>query len=157
MIQPKRRKSKDNPYILSVDDKECNYFVSFLDYSGNYHKISIDKNIYDIFNRFELDDLSQLNEYDNHIEHLEITESILYKRALYRQNKVDDIALNKILVDMIKFQINKLPRIQRRRFVKYYFENRTFEEIATEEGCTKRAIKFSVDIALNKIIKNIQK
>ena len=50
--------------------------------------------------------------------------------------------------------INKLPEIQKRRLKKYYFLGKTFEEIALEENCTKRAIKFSVDLALKKLRKN---
>lgn len=41
--------------------------------------------------RFELDDLSEMNEYDNHIEHSEVKEITLNKRMLYKQNEIDDI------------------------------------------------------------------
>ena len=32
----------------------------------------------------------------------------------------------------------------------------TLEEIAKEEGCTKRAVKFSIDIALEKILQKFK-
>ena len=35
-------------------------------------------------------------------------------------------------------------------------QNKTFEEIAKEEKCTKRAVKFSVDIAIEKISKKFK-
>ena len=35
-------------------------------------------------------------------------------------------------------------------------KNKTFEEIAEEENCTKRAVKFSVDIAIEKISKKFK-
>ena len=56
----------------------------------------------------------------------------------------------------LKKYINELSDIQRRRLKKYYFEDKTFEQIAQEEGCTKRAVKFSIDIALEKISQNFK-
>ena len=35
----------------------------------------------------------------------------------------------------------------------YYFQGMTYEQIAEMEGCTKRAVKFSVDIAVEKLKK----
>ena len=47
--------------------------------------------------------------------------------------------------------IDLLPEVQRRRVHLYFFEEYTYEEIAVMEGCTKRAVKFSVDPALQKL------
>ena len=52
---PKRRKAKDNP---------CRYFLSFKDGKGELQEFEITKTLYDIFNRFELDDLVYLNVWD---------------------------------------------------------------------------------------------
>lgn len=52
--------------------------------------------------------------------------------------------------------INKLPETQKRRLKKYYFEEKTFEEIALEEGCTYQCVQRSVYRAVAKI-KNILK
>ena len=49
--------------------------------------------------------------------------------------------------------ISELPEIQRRRLILYYFQGMTYEQIAGMEGCTKRAVKFSVDIAVEKLKK----
>ena len=37
-----------------------------------------------------------------------------------------------------------------------FFENKTYEEIASEENCSKVAVKYSIDIALEKISKKIK-
>lgn len=34
---PKRRKSKDNPYVLNYNEKEQSYIVSFKDNKNNIH------------------------------------------------------------------------------------------------------------------------
>ena len=56
----------------------------------------------------------------------------------------------------IKSIIDSLPEIQKRRLKKYYFEDKTFEEIAIEEHCSKVAVKYSIYIALEKISKKIK-
>lgn len=52
--------------------------------------------------------------------------------------------------------IKNLPEVQKRRLKKYYFEEKTFDEIAFEEGCTYQSIQRSVYRAVEKI-KNILK
>lgn len=151
--RPKRRKSKDNPYVLSYNQDKNVYMVSFQDNKKNNHTVEISKCIYDEFNKFELQDLSYLNEYDNHIEHSEIYEENLNRRARNKQKSIVEIIEQVLLKEQLKNAIEQLPDIQKRRLIKYYFEGKTYEEIAREEKCTKRAVKFSVDIAIEKIRK----
>ena len=47
--------------------------------------------------------------------------------------------------------IDMLPEVQRRRLLLYYFGGYTYEQIAQMEGCTKMAVKFSIDIAIKKL------
>ena len=51
--------------------------------------------------------------------------------------------------------IAELPEIQKRRLILHFFRKLSYEQIAEMEGCTKRAVKFSVDIALKKIRKKL--
>ena len=108
------------------------------------------------FDKFELDDIKELNEYDRHIEHSEIYENNLNNRAMDKPLSVDDEVVRKILTEELKKAIQELPETQKRRLEKYYFRNMTFEEIAQEENCTKMAVKFSVDIAIEKISKKLK-
>ena len=101
-------------------------------------------------------DLSYLNEYDNHIEHSEVYEETLLKRAITKEISVEELVEHKILYDFLYTVISKLPPIQKRRVIKYYFYDQTFNEIAKEEHCTKRAVKFSVDIAKEKILNEMK-
>ncbi|MDD2376371.1 MAG: sigma factor-like helix-turn-helix DNA-binding protein [Clostridia bacterium] len=62
--------------------------------------------------------------------------------------------------DKLKFAIDSLCEIQKRRIKMYYFEDMTLEKIATIENCTKVAIKYSIDNAienLKKFLKNNNK
>lgn len=154
--RPKRRRSKDNPYFLNFDEEKNTYLVSFRAKNNQNTTMEISKEIYDIFDRFELDDLSILNEYDNHIEHFDLSDESLFSRAKYKQPSIENIVEKKLLYEKLYKEIFELPIIQRRRLIKYYFYNMTFESIAKEEKCSKRAIKFSVDIAIKKLYEKLK-
>ena len=94
--RPKRRRLKDNPYFLSIDDNNTKY-VSFKDSNNELKKVIIEDRIFNIFNQFELDDLSEMNEFDNHIEHSEIFDNNLYGRARAKPISVEKQAINNIL------------------------------------------------------------
>ena len=153
---PKRRKYKDNPYTLNYIEEKNIYTITFKDVKGHLNKVEVSEEVYRVFDKFELQDIKELNEYDRHIEHSEIFENNLESRALNKQIPTDEIVENKINNEKLRDAIQELPKIQRERLKKYYFENKTFEEIAKEENCTKRAVKFSVDIAIEKISKKFK-
>lgn len=155
--RPKRRKMRDNPYVLLYDNEKNLYRISFKDSNGIIQNVNVNKEVYDQFDKFELEDLSWLNEYDNHIEHSEIYDNNLYHRSVNKSETLEFIIEKNFELKEILDIINKLPVIQKRRLKKYYFENKTYEKIAKEEKCTKRAIKFSIDIAIDKISKKMNK
>lgn len=148
---PIRKKDKDNPYELTVENEE--YYVAFSDEQGVHHKERINQELYDLFDRFELEDISQLNVISRYQEHLELTEGALNQRALIQPESIEDGVYRKIIYDQLHTAIGKLPDIQRRRVLLYYFGGFTYERIAEMEGCTKMAVKFSIDIAIKKLRK----
>ena len=56
---PKRRKGKDNPYTIYTTKN--GQYVSFKDGQGGLHNLKIDKPLYLLFDRFELEDKSYLS------------------------------------------------------------------------------------------------
>lgn len=152
--RPKRRKDKGNPYEIftsGINTTSPHYYLSFVDGSGVKRCMEIDKALFDAFDKFELDDLSFMNEVDRHYEQSEQTEASLNRRAAQPQEPVEEIVFQRVEVDKLHQAIAKLPEKQRRRLVLYYFGEFTYEQIAEMEGCTKRAVKFSVDIALKNL------
>ncbi len=114
--RPKRRKDKDNPYdIFSVrgDTAQPHYYLSFMDSSHVRQCMEIDKTLFETFDRFELDDLSFMNEVDNHYEQSEQTETSLNRRAVMPQEPVEETVARKIEVDKLHEAIAKLPDTQR--------------------------------------------
>lgn len=153
---PIRNKSKDNPYTLGFDEDKNVYTVEFMDNMKVIHKVEISEKVYQAFDSFELEDISQIHKYRKHIEHSELLEETLEHRMLNKPITVEDEVEEKILIEDIKTIIDSLPDIQKRRLKKYYFEDKTFEEIAQEENCSKVAVKYSIDIALEKISKKLK-
>lgn len=147
---PKRRKYKDNPYTLKKD--EDTYIVKL-----NNNEIKVNEKVFMALNDFELDDLSEMNEYDRHIEHFEITEQDIYKVSIRELKSTEEIVEDKIVSEMIRDAINELSDIQKRRIIKYYFEGKDEYEIAQEEGTTQQAINKTLKqaiIKIKKILKN---
>ena len=162
MKLPKRRKYKDNPYTIIFDDEKNIYSVAFLDVRGIKQEVEISIEIYNALNEFELSDLSQMNKDDLHrdyriIDNTEATEIVIYNSSIKKIKTLEEIVEENIVKQELNQCIEILPDIQKGRIKKYYFLEKTYDEIAKEENCTKRAVKFSVDLALEKLRKKIKK
>lgn len=128
------------------------YKINFK-YNGENKEIKISKELYDLFNKFELEDLSYMNKYDRHIEHLQLDEIQMYNRLKLSNKNLEDEVIKDIENQDLHIAIKKLPQIQRRRIYLYYFCNMKQREIALQENTTIRAIQYSLD----KGIKNLKK
>lgn len=146
---PNRKKDKLNPYALSIESGE--YYISFSDSQGTHQKVNIDAELYSLFDSFELEDISQLNVISRHYEHSELSDASLNQRVLVQPESLEELYDRKLEYASLHKALSALPEIQRRRIMMYYFQGYSYERIAQIEGCTKRAIKFSVDIALKKL------
>ena len=86
---PKRRKDKYNPYTICTNE-DGHYWLTFSDGQGIRRHFEIGKEVFDLLNTFELNDLSYLNEVDRHYEQSELTEGSLYDRAVHRPETVEE-------------------------------------------------------------------
>lgn len=71
---PKRRKDKYNPYTIGTTG-DGRHWLTFSDGQRHRHHLEIDAAVFALFDSFELDDLSYLNEVDRHYEQSELTEA----------------------------------------------------------------------------------
>ena len=149
---PKRRKDKYNPYTIGTTG-DGRHWLTFSDGQGNRHHFEISAAVFALFDSFELDDLSYLNEVDRHYEQSELTEASLYDRAVHRPATVEESALQSMEYAQLHRAISELPEIQKRRLILYYFQGLTYEQIAGMEGCTFQAVAKSV-AAAEKRLKN---
>lgn len=151
----KRRKYNDNFYKLYFDHDKKVYFVEFKDSKGLTQNIRVDVEIYNIFNKSELKELSQLNEYDRHIEHFDVfnNEELLYRKMNFTCLSIEQIVENNFANRKLFEALNMLGIKQKRRIFLYYFENMTLDEISRIEECSIH----SVHVAIKNGIKTLKK
>ena len=112
---PIRNKSKDNPYTLGFDEEKNIYTVEFKDNKNILHKVEISEKVYKAFDKFELEDISQIHKVRSHIELSEVFEETLNTRKLYKPISIEEEVENKVLLDDLKKAINHLTDVQKRR------------------------------------------
>lgn len=154
---PKRNKSLDNPYTLGFDDKKQVYTVEFIDNKKIIHKVAITVEVYNAFDKFELDDISQIHKFRKHIEHFELTENTLYSRMIKSDLSIEDIVEKTELSENLRLALNSLTKIQKRRIKMYYFDDLTLQEIAKIEGCSVKNVHKSIEQSkakLKELLKN---
>ena len=153
---PIRNKSKDNPYTLGYDEVKKIYTVEFDDGNHHHQLVEISEEVYKLFNKFELEDISQIHKYRKHIEHSELYEETLEHRMVRKSIGVECIVEQKLIKEELKNIINMLSDTQKRRIIKYYFYEKNEYEIAYEENTTQQAINKSLQLALEKLKKMIK-
>lgn len=143
----------DNPYFLEWNEAEDKYNIIFNDSKGFLKRVCVTEDVFNAMDRFELDDVSELNEFSRHIEHLNIIENdfILYKRTLNKEKLISDVVEQSIDLEKLWDAINRLSNIQRRRIIKYYFENKNEYEIAKEEGVSQQSVHIGLKQSLSKL------
>ena len=152
---PNRKKDKSNPYTLSIENNT--YYISFTDGQGIFHRQEISMELYATFNRFELDDISRINEASRHLTEADAGEEPLGHRIASPSEPVEDHVYRRIMYQELHKAIAQLPEIQRRRILLYYFEGYSYEQIAQMEGCKHPAIMKSVAAAEKNIKKYFSK
>ena len=140
-------------FTVGINTEEPHYYVSFPDSQGVQICMEVNKVLFDTLNLFEFNDLSALNEMDNHFEQSELTEESLSKRATVQQEPLDELVFERLQHQKLHKAISKLPELQRRRLVLYYFGGYTYEQIARIEGCSKVAVKYTIDKAIDTLKK----
>lgn len=152
--RPKRRKDKYNPYTLYSENGR--YFVTFHDGDGVYHKQELSEQLFEIFNRFELDDLVYLNVWDRHMEHSQLWDASLNERCIHKSESVEEEVLMHLQNATLNKAIARLPELQQRRVRMHFFEQMSYEKIAVKEKCSKAAVKYSLDVALKNLKKYLE-
>ncbi|MBE6141156.1 MAG: sigma-70 family RNA polymerase sigma factor [Firmicutes bacterium] len=150
---PIRDKRKDNPYSLGYDEFNKTYTIEFRDSKKIKNKIQIDKKIYDAFDNFELEDSSENYKQRRYIEHSEVFDYTLYKRAVNKSKSVYEIVEENIINEKLYDAIKSLTETQKRRIILYYFEDKKLEEIAQMEKCSIASVKESINASIAKLKK----
>lgn len=144
-------------YEIQYDTESKKFYNCFRDGMKKYHKVEIDKKIADIYIKSWSADKKIEHEIERHIEHSEVYENNLNSRAMDKPLSLEDEIIRKSTFKDLKNAIKELPEIQQRRIKMYYFDEMNMIQMEEKEHCSKVAIKYSLDNAIEKlkeIIKN---
>ena len=157
--RPKRRRDKDNPYELYTigrDTEHPRYFVEFADGQNRKHCEEISKELYELLDSFELEDLSYMNECDRHRIKVSLSDVLIHQCAAEPVEPLQELIEMADDKERLHKAISMLSSVQQRRIQMYYFADMTYEEIAEAEQCSFQAVEKTLRKA-RKTILNILK
>lgn len=148
-----------NGYSLEVikGKNKDKYFVSFTDGDGEFQRVEINFDIYSALFELNKADRNLTRSDERNLEHSELTDESLIRRAFEKPKGIEEILLEKEMKKLFWQAIGELPEIQRKRLLLYYDYGFTLKEIAIMENCSIPAIKYSIDIAKKKLEQKIKK
>ena len=60
----------------------------------------------------------------------------------------DNFSEEWILSEYVKSLLERLTPLEQERLIKRFYQERTLQDIADDYGCSARAIKYSIDLAI---------
>ena len=129
----------------SVDGK-LRYFAAFIDGAGNQQEVKIPREVYLALEDCRRDTNRQIASIKRHQERFDLSEGQLAARATASSAGMEE------RVEM-RAALTALTETQRRRFILWYEHGLTHEQIAVVEGCSTRAVEYSVAAARESIKK----
>ncbi len=132
------------------------YFVDFIDGQGIFRESEVSYEVYKQFHCFVKRERNLRRSDERHLEQSELADGTLYKRALHKPKLVEQVMDDKVRSEQLYKAIMELPDVQRRRFRLYFDYNLTYEQIGKKEGCSKVAVKYSIDKAVITVRKKLK-
>ena len=155
MDRPKRKKSIDNPYTLIIIDNR--FFVEFKDGCNILNQVELTEEQFNAFDKFELEDKSQMNKDERHKDFTNIYDENFYKKLGQANQSIEDDFIKKSRYEDLMKAINELPIIIKRRIKLFYFEELSTTQIAEIEKCSDRMIRKSLEQGRLKIKEYFEK
>ena len=147
-----------NDYSLEIiKGRKDRYFVSFTDGYGEFQRLEINEDVYSALADLNKNDRNLTRSDERNLEHSELTDETLIKRAFKKPKGIEELILEKEMKKLFWQAVGELSDIQRKRLLLYYDYGLTLKEIAKMENCSIRAIKYSIDIAKKNLKEKIKK
>ena len=149
---------KAKAYTLREESTESGirYFISFKDGQGEHHELEVSEQLFFEFRQMERRNRNLLQWDERHREFSEVWDETLNRRALKLPKSIEEQMIEAERAELLCKAVDRLPEIQRRRFLLYYEYEFNFYQIAAMEHCTASAIQKSVAIAKEKVKAEIE-
>ena len=140
-----------------VTEDGTSYHISFRDGQRKIQDLCVSYDFYMAFRRLELDNRKLENWDWRHREFSEVWDETLNRRALKLPKSIEEQMIEAERAELLCKAVDRLPEIQRRRFLLYYEYEFNFYQIAAMEHCTASAIQKSVAVAKKKVKAEMRK
>ncbi len=151
-----KREIIDTYIVFSNSDDSKNVIV-FKDGNGKSRIIRANETLRNEYKRRKSEENSQNIKFSRYIEHSELTENSLNKRATNKEISLEEQAISNLESERIIKEIWKLPTPQNRRVYMYIVDEFSYTKIAKIENRSIPTVKESVDRGLENLRKKLKK
>lgn len=148
--RPKRNRDKDNPYFLHSDKENNTYIIHFSNENKKYN-VEISEELFTELDNTERDEARRIQYDKRYLEQSYQTDISLYNKAVNKPLSVEEKIIKDNEYKKLYKAMETLSLMHRRRILLYYKYNLSMSEIAEIEGCSKVAVKYSIDVALKQL------
>ena len=131
-------------------------WLQLFGWNSSSHIVSVTKEVFDVFDESEKYENNMMSKNSRHLHKYELSDEALSNKMINNQISIEEMIINDIMKKKVHEAINELPEKERIRVYKYYFQNKTLDQIAKEEKVYKSTIKRSIDKSLEKISKKLK-
>ncbi len=151
-----KREIIDTYIVFSNSDDSKNVIV-FKDGNGNSKIIRANETLRNEYKRRKSEENSQNIKFSRYIEHSELTENSLNKRATNKEISLEEQVISNLESERIIKEIWKLPTPQNRRVYMYIVDEFSYTKIAKIENRSIPTVKESIDRGLENLRKKLKK
>ncbi len=151
-----KREIIDTYIVFSNSDDSKNVIV-FKDGNGNSKIIRANETLRNKYKRRKSEENSQNIKFSRYIEHSELTENSLNKRATNKEISLEEQVISNLESERIIKEIWKLPTPQNRRVYMYIVDEFSYTKIAKIENRSIPTVKESIDRGLENLRKKLKK
>ena len=144
-------------YIIISNNDESKNIIAFKDVNGKSRIIRANKILRDEYKRRKSEENSQNIKFSRYIEHSELTDISLNKRAVNKEISLEEQVVSNLEPARILKEIWKLPTPQNRRVYMYIVNEFSYTKIAKMENRAIPTIKESIDRGLEILRKKLRK
>ena len=144
---------KEDHYFLKTKNVDGipRFFISFKDVQGIWKETEVTQTVFAEFARFAKEERNLRRWNERHIEQSELTDETLNRRVANPSKALEETVIGSLRNKCLRLAIQKLPEIQRRRFLLHHERGFAYEQIAVKEGCSRQTVTRSVERAEKKI------
>ena len=127
------------------------------DFELRTRDLEVSEQLFFEFRQMERRNRNLLQWDERHREFSEVWDETLNRRALKLPKSIEEQMIEAERAELLCKAVDRLPEIQRRRFLLYYEYEFNFYQIAAMEHCTASAIQKSVAVAKKKVKAEMRK